>query len=1683
MAVSELRTQAPERASSPEQPAHGGPPGFVPSLVQAQAHYDAGRYLTAHQLLSTAYGAMETWQGTELRVLAGRLSNQLGAPRKGCAFHFYAHRRDPEHAEAAYFHLSSCLGGRGPYGMLLAAERLLDRVGLPDITRAHVLATKAHCLASFRDHERAFAILDEADRLAANDAWLLLQRSQLLFRADRLDEALALADAALVSRPRYVFALRQRAVLLAELSRMEEAVALLSESADQLEAGGLVWQLGSLEAQLGRHTDAERSFARAFSLMPLLEPGGRASLLAERADAAYMSERYPLARELAEQVGTTYYKGFAERLAAGQDRSGRRCLEVPWVRQKHMTCAPATLASIARYFELAVDHDELAREICYGGTHHHGERQWAERQGFAAREFTVTQEALQALIDRGVPIALTTVEPTSAHLQAIHGYDRTRGTLLVRDPSLRFDAEYDARAFFERYRASGPRGMVFLPAAQVHRLDGLVLPDEERYARVSELRRALENNDRAAAENARDELVALGADHRLALEARLSLARYTRDRALAIAMLERLIETFPTAQHWILQLAEALQNLAPLAEQEACLDRALSGSSAHPAIVRARAELIENDVRRQAEARFWLRKAVRQAPHDSLSTLALANHFWVGGRNDDAVVLYRFATCSEDTNEHYAASYFRAARLTGHVEEGLGFLRARVERYAQRSPRPVETLFGAYQILDRDAEAFELLEGALSRHSDGPLALFAADAFARRGEFVRAQTLVDSARGRVSEGMLLRASARVASLQGDAGRAHQLLRELAERDPLDLWAQEQLASVLAESQGHEAAAAHFVALSERFPHHYEVGTTRLGWAKRCSSAHAEQALDHLSSLAPHDGWVQRERAFWLARQKRLDEALVLAQEQVELTPTLPAAWGLLGLIHAGRLARDEAKAAHRTALERDPDYVFSLESLMDLSANAGERRAELERLLAGLEREVTDGTGLLRFAQFARGVFAPERLLQVLESALLARPDLPAAYLALIREHTASGRLSEAQAMTVRACERFAYRSDVWLERASVCALQGDSEGRLAALERAHQVEPDNADTARELAEELFSRRRIADARALCEACLRRHPTHAPLRMLLAQALYAAAERERAYGELERLCLFEPGYDRAWQLLAAWDEEVGRPDAALATARKLTEKRPDEARSWLVLARRLADTDDRAALEETVARATALQPELVDAYDLLAEYHAQRGAWAKALEACDPPAMRAAPSYLLRGRRAWVLAQRGSLRDAIAELDALLEQVPDYYTGARWLCDFYEQVGDAQAHARAARKLAQLAPDSAPTQGYVAAALAGVDDRTGAKEHFWRALALDPAYTYGALNAFDLHFDDAELEQAERALNLLEASRPEITATCLRAVRLHAVRARPAPLLEAFARLLRLERVDLDGVRAAQQAAEQHGFGAHIAQAYREALADEQANPQALEAWVHSALTKRPLEELRKALHSPLAPPGASAVSTLVTRLGDGAAVHRYRLGWFLWVHRAALRAQTSIWAAVGYALVSGGAYRRCAAWLRDYAGRTELEPWQLFNLALSLRRLGRDRQAGEAHRAALALTADHTTTRHRVWAALYAALSGQLGDAATQLQTADLTEIAGEDRFAHACTQLVLAAHALRAQGAYRNLAPLRFALARSIELAQVDFDQNAELASLFGRVLRRVAATRPLWQRLWMRFTWVRP
>ena len=615
-------------------------------LVVVQDLYDRGLYTDA-LALSESLGPIANWRSAEGRVMAGRLASNLGAPRLGRALHWLAIREYPIQPYCMYYGALAHWGRFGTVHTWGKFRKVELCEGADFRVRADWLALKAMLLAGLRDFSRADEMLIEALELDPGSAWLHVQLAEILDRQDLHEEALKAAKEALQLHPWYRPAVQCAGHKLVQLHRDDEALELLTEATKHLQSGDVWCQLGLLQQELKRFEDARYSFAQAERLWPLAGADSQHKqwLAGQRSDIAYYLGDYQHALELARDIEQPFYKrlvGQLEQAIAGpNDCAPRVQLPVPFVRQHHETCAPATLTAIAQFWKKPIKHEEVVASICYEGTQSSDERRWAEENGFYAREFRITEKAADELIRAGMPFTLNTVEPGSAHLQAIVGIDVLRGTFLIQDPSERHVGEAAIEKLLERYQSTGPRGMVMIPQEERHRIEPIDLPDKDLYDLHYQVERALAIYDRPKALEAVDVMRQQDASHRLSLQAEMFVARYDGNQSLVLTLAEKLLEQFPEDANLQLLRLGCLTEFGRREQRIETLRECCKRRRTHPIFWARLASELLDDARDHDEAELGLRAALRFAQSDGRTLASYAYLLWSREERVDALEFYR----------------------------------------------------------------------------------------------------------------------------------------------------------------------------------------------------------------------------------------------------------------------------------------------------------------------------------------------------------------------------------------------------------------------------------------------------------------------------------------------------------------------------------------------------------------------------------------------------------------------------------------------------------------------------------------------------------------------------------------------------------------------------------------------------------------------------------------------------------------------------------------------------------------------------------------------------------------------------------------------------------------------------------------------------------------------------------
>jgi predicted Zn-dependent protease len=1550
--------------------------------------YEAGQYVTAWRR-TALLPPVEQWQNPDALLIAGRLLNNLEDRKRARVLHVRAWRRGRHNPEAAYYRAFAVLERLGPLRALRFLEQLPAYPQATPEQRASFLALRAHVLSMFRDFTRADALLREAEAIDAKRPWIWVERSSCLEQADDYPGALAAAQHALALRPWFRPAVQSAAHLLGLLGRDDEALAFLREASTHLESPSIVAQLAALLVEHERHAEALVEWRRYRELAVAIDTAHLEWWHARMSDALYELGELAEAAEHARRAKDGFHEKIASRLAQPPPEARIVRLQVPFVRQHDMTCAPATLTALSGYWRVNVDHLALAREICYDGTQAHRERHWAEQNGFVAREFTVTWDAAIALLDRGIPFAICTAETRSAHLQAITGYDGVRGTLVIRDPYLKHPGEALGVEWLQRYAFVGPRGLALIPIAEAGRLDGLTLPDAELYDHLHVIERSLFLHDRARAAAALATLEKAAPEHRLTFEARRELAGYDGSQPGLLAATEQLLGLFKDSNYLRWSRYALLRDLARHAERRQLLGELARGEKSEPFFWRELAEDLRADARQLPLARRWLLRALHFQPSDAEMLHAAAGVLWEERRFADALNLYRFAACQRDKVEAFQRSWFIASRHLQKEDEVLAILVARAQREGAKSDQPGRTLYWAYTGLHRDTEACAALDAAIAqRPEDGELLCFAADVYARYARDDRARELLARAEGRCSRLTWLRTAATLADYRPDLREALRLTLLALEETPLDIGLQRNAVRLLAETDSREAALAHLRAQIERFPHHLGLRQSHIMWVRGTGEAAAEAPLREYLAMVPDDAWAARELALVLTELNRFDEALTFADTAMALAPRDESSLGIRAhvLLSAGR--GPEALVTAREALRLSVDYVSAYATLLEASPTFAEKKAALAFILEELERQVVFGDGLLQYMRLAFGILEPDELLANLRAAHKTRPDLWHAWSALICQLYDTQRAAEALPLAREAVERFPLQPRLWLDLARVHRARRAFNEEANALARGRALSPGWGDLSRELSESLQRLERYDEAQRVLEEAMAASPLDAVNHCSLADLLWRRGRDPRALELLMQAIRINPDLDGAWSQL----QEYLPPgdDRAISLAEELTKVRAGETASWLRLAEMLPEAAHEKRLG-LVDRALALNPRQVEAHSMRAWLLADGGRYDEALTACQPPIFGRTVPRALRARAAWVLARKGNLPAAVKALQTLTEEEPDFYWAWERIAEWSNLCGDHATERDAAEKMARLRPRSAVPLGYLAEATLKLGKRKEALAVLKRAFALDPCYSFAGQTIFNEALRTQDFIEAENTLAQLQQHLPGAE-TSTAELRLAAKRRKREHALKCLGTLLTVPERESNILYQAAEAFQEAGWAVEFERVLWERRADPALSPVAGAVWVRSFGARKAwghrtkLKELDPAL-----PFTQQAWREFASVCGENH--QRGYLQEILKERRAWMSSDLEAWANVGYAYVQCDQAGDAVKWLSDWRERANLKPWMLYNLASATAVLNRDEESMEVTRHALTLPRDHTAPAQLARLAVYEAIHGNYSAAKTCLQ------------------------------------------------------------------------------------------
>lgn len=1524
-----------------------------------------------HEAIKTA--PLGEWENTEAKILASNIAYNLGSLKDSAKWTKQAWRRDKFHPRALFSNANEIFHRRGALPALLFIKKYGDKFSAEGDLLSWWYAMRAEIYAQLRDFTTADEWLKKALEIAPREPWVWTARSLIFERQDRYAEALEASRHALELRPWYRGAVFQYAHLLILLERYDEALKILQESGKHIENAWVVKLLANLQIELGLFKEAEKSYERIFELTPLRDEEAEKWLFGGISDLAYLNGDLKKAIEYAEKSAGEFHKKIKENLENLKGTEKRVLLNLGFIRQHHVTCAPATIANISRFWKKKAEHLSVAEEICYNGTPAYKERLWAVKNDWETREFTVNWDDTIKLIDRGIPFTLATVHPGNGHLQAVIGYDERRRTFIVRDPFYQDKIEYAADELLKEQAANGPRGMALVPKENAGLLKDLNLSDSRIYDLVFRFDNALSEYDRKTAAETLSEIEREFPDHRMTLSSKWSLARYDANELEMLAAIEKLREKFPEDINLKMSYVNLSASHKSRAERLETLEKFSAGKKSDPLLWQMFGYELSLEPKEDRRALHWLYKSIRALPTAPFAFRLIADIFWGRREFAEATELYRFAASLDDKDEQFAYSYFAAARYQKEGEKALKVLRDRYALFGHLSAKPVESLFHALRELGRAGEAFDVLEDALKkRPDDGELKIFAAESKARYGKQKEAEELIDQAESKTQRAHWLRASALMAEISGNLKRALENWREIVAQQPLAYDAHENIAFLLTAVESRAAAQNHLRKITEEFPFNVNLQKLRLSYLRE-EGEESQKILRHLQQISPQDLWIDREIVRWLIHDGKKDEAAKMSEQIVRRDPNDPANHWCSGWAYSKLGKYEDSVVAFHKAISLSVDADYAINGWLEVCRTGKERIAALNFVRGELFKQTNFGEGLRAYREQGRRILPPEKLLENLRQIFDENRESWFVWSVLIEQLVDMMRLDEAKDLAVQATEKYPLLPQIWFDLSLVFKLRGDNEQEIECLRKALAINRNWSYGIRQYTDALLRSGRFEEAVTELRKAVARLPLDYVLHGFLADALWKTGEKQKAIEAARKAVTLEPEYDWAWQSLKIWGEEEKQPDLAAEMARELTIRKPNDARSWTTYARLLDTGQFSQAQLDAAEQALKLEPQNDTALSMKANSLADARRFDEAIEVCKTSFASGYRPERLRFTQAGIEAARGNYDEALRVLERLGADSPDYYAVWERLAGIYRNQENKKIdYMRVSKNMTRLAPQEPTTYGFYGEACLLNGKRDEAKQALAQALMLSPDYDFAGATLFDLYLEDNEMEKCRETLKTLTTFLKN-DQSLVREIVFYAKTGELEKCESLLHKLYLSEnatRYDFNYVFKNLREAKliDKDF---IWNALRDAAKSDSANPLIGAYLIEHIWEKQGEKACRETLSTLRSNPKVwgKAVDKFYELLLKEFKTSEIES--FIKQNEAALKSNDDAWASTGYALISIKKYERCAAWFADWDKREKIEPWMLYNYSNALRYIGENGKARFVSQKALEIKPDDSVNVH----------------------------------------------------------------------------------------------------------------
>jgi len=1291
------------------------------------------------------WGQYKNWHRNEQIDSLIPLLNRLGLGRSGDYLRYRRWRQNPQNSQYALSACHSVFSMKGPYYLWKQADSFLADSSLDNENKADWLLLKCQICSTLKDHEEAGNYYQQAKELFPSKwldrfkGYLLVDQEEYLSARNHLQNLYNKYPSEPLLQQLF------RVMCLTDTDYTERLELLEKESAKYQSINPLML-LAYEYHKLGRWDNLKEILDHVNHLKI-----GQDKQLAKSQNYlyAYLSLSKGDTKQAAihfNQSGGHYCETLANNIISSSNKE-KRILDVPFLKQKSMTCAPASMSALLNYHGIDKSQAGIAKKICYNGTPDYLQKRWLDQQNIPYREFDFTWNLTKQLINNDLPFTLVTRSGSGSHMQVIKGYNELTGTVHLMDPSNADVSEMLAKELVERNASVGPRCMVFLPQGKESKIADLAFQSEEVYKLSAKFDQHLRRHNLKDAEERLKQLNTIYPEERLTLEANRSWSQYSQGDAELKKANYQLEKMYPD-EIWIIRsLYSSLFSSGNRTEGVELLLNKID-KYGYSELVDTLFHEIYDDDKYVQESHHLLKLVHKNALYSGESNWLIGHYFWNQGNYQDAARHFRWAHSLDDKDERFSESFFKAYRWVGRKDEALSLLKKRWQIYNTKSYGPALSLFNALELTDQEHKGLEYIKASVLVHSqEEELVDFYLSKLLKFGNIEEFHSEFKEHSDSISPSRKLAIQADYYVAIDKHEKACDCLLELVKKHPNSRTYYEKLFHIERNLGHEELIEEQLTTLEQNFSNTWNTSWLIINWTQ--NKDRRLTTLEIFSEKYPDNLPAIIKLSNEYIRNNRLKEAESLVLRILRVRQTSSELYALLSTITLLQKDVDLAKKQAYQALECNVDCDEAFDALIRSHIGAGERRKALLNMIEIIKKSVSHGDAMWNLWHSAKAWFSTDELTKLCVDNLSQRPDLWYSWILMAKQHVTCNSLTKAEKILTQAVKKFPLIPRVHLEQAELYLLMQQTNESINAFRETLKLNPSWTFASRRLSSILDNAGEFDKSLSVLNKAVRYHNQDGILFGLIADLNYKLGDKESALVNLEKAVGLEIDYPWAWVRLKDWGKLMGREALEIKIANRLVEKHPESPLAWLSLAR--VETDS-SLKEQHFKKGITFDSRNIELHQELINFYIERRNYKSAKTQINHPCWAGQVPVTIKVLNCDILTSQSRYGEAIDSLAELLQIHEEYSNGWEKMHSWSISFNFKERALEAAIKLIKINPHDAAILSYCSDTLlnhGSSKDKKIAFELVERAFSIDPQDLYTALSWLDLLLDSKRFSEAE----------------------------------------------------------------------------------------------------------------------------------------------------------------------------------------------------------------------------------------------------------------------------------------------------------------------------------------------